>query len=72
MCAIRAAFKRITGYLAAVRSRSEFSCGDCERWERCGLAPTDACVVRAAQLERMDRRLPRRYLQFPDIQLPRW
>jgi hypothetical protein len=29
-----------------------FVCGDCERWERCGLPPHDDCIVRAAQIER--------------------
>jgi hypothetical protein len=29
----------------------EFTCSDCERWESCGLPPSDTCVTRAAQLE---------------------
>lgn len=65
MRAIRAAVEKIAACLAALRSRSEFNCGDCERWERCGLAPTDVCIERAAQLERPDRRLPHHYLAFP-------
>jgi len=48
--------------IATARSRREFNCGDCERWERCGLSPTDTCVIRAAQMSRHDRRLPTLYL----------
>jgi hypothetical protein len=32
--------------------RSDFTCGDCERWQRCGLPPHDDCIVRAEQLAR--------------------
>ena len=32
--------------------RSGFTCGDCERWERCGLPPHDDCVHRAEQIAR--------------------
>jgi hypothetical protein len=32
--------------------RSSFTCGDCERWERCGLPPHDDCVHRVAQIAR--------------------
>lgn len=60
--AVRAAFKKAADHVAEMRSRSEFQCGDCERWERCGLAPTEVCVIRLAQLERFDRRRPRRSL----------
>jgi hypothetical protein len=39
--------------LAALRRRSTaFVCGDCERWQRCGLPPSDRCIVKAAQLAR--------------------
>jgi hypothetical protein len=34
------------------RSRDDFSCGECERLQRCGLPPHQDCVVRAAQLAR--------------------
>jgi hypothetical protein len=65
MSAIRTVVKKLAVHFAALRARSEFSCADCERSERCGLAPSDTCIVRAAQLERFDRRLPRRYLSYP-------
>lgn len=48
------------------RARNEFTCGDCERWERCGLSPHETCVIKLAQLARYDRRAPSRYI------LPRW
>ena len=38
--------------LASQRRTPAFLCGDCERWERCGLPPHDDCIVRAAQLAR--------------------
>ena len=39
--------------LAALRRRSTaFVCGDCDRWQRCGLLPSDRCIVKAAQLAR--------------------
>ncbi len=37
---------------AALWRPSEFTCGDCERSDRCGLPPSDRCIVRAAQIAR--------------------
>ena len=34
------------------RRKRDFSCGECERWQRCGLPPHEDCIVRAAQLAR--------------------
>ena len=56
---IAAAAATVAGHLQA---RHEFTCGDCERWERCGLSPNDTCVIKLAQLARYDRRSPSRYL----------
>ena len=39
---------------------SEFSCGDCERTDRCGLPRSDRCVVRAQQIERNGGRSKKR------------
>ena len=47
---------KVADYLASARD-VEFTCGDCERWERCGLTATEHCVFRAEQLARRDRRL---------------
>lgn len=55
---VRGLVEEFSSRIATSRRRSEFNCGDCDRWERCGLSPTDTCVIRAAQLNRHDRRLP--------------
>jgi hypothetical protein len=60
-----AALNLIPGFIAKIARliaprRPEFTCGDCERWERCGLVPTDGCVFRAEQLARPERKLRRR------------
>lgn len=39
---------------AALRRRSEFTCGDCERSDRCGSSPSETCIIRAAQIARGD------------------
>lgn len=51
---------RISGVVSRLFREPEFTCSDCEMWERCGSPPNDACVVRAAQLERGDWKLRRR------------
>jgi hypothetical protein len=38
--------------IVTVRGRSDFACGECERWERCGLPPSDKCIVMAVQIAR--------------------
>jgi hypothetical protein len=48
--AIEDAFARLARTVAALRRRPEFTCGDCERSERCGLPPSDRCIVKAAQI----------------------
>jgi len=40
--------------MMALRRRPEFTCGDCERSDRCGLPPSDRCIVKAAQIARGD------------------
>jgi hypothetical protein len=45
------AFAGFAAWLARGRQR-EFTCGDCNRWQRCGLPPDKNCVARAAQIER--------------------
>jgi hypothetical protein len=43
-----------TTCIDAIRAprKPDFSCGECERWQRCGLPPHEDCIVRAAQLAR--------------------
>ena len=49
----------VQGILAKLASMSatlwrppEFTCGDCERVDRCGRPPSDDCIEKAAQIER--------------------
>ncbi len=50
--AIRGIFARLTGALATQRRLLHFRCADCDRAERCGLAPSADCIARATQIER--------------------
>lgn len=50
-------FTRIGAVLAMLRRQNEFTCGDCERRESCGLPPSEDCVIRAAQIARGDWKL---------------
>jgi hypothetical protein len=52
--AIQSVFAKFASTVAALRRRPEFTCGDCERSDRCGLPPSDRCIVRAAQIARGD------------------
>jgi hypothetical protein len=53
----------LAALLARRRRQPDFMCGDCERWERCGLPPNKNCIVMAAQLARDgDRPVERRIL----------
>ena len=45
--------------LAASRSEQEFTCGDCERWERCGEPPHADCVARLTQASQRSARTRR-------------
>ena len=51
---VRTALSRFAVSLAG-RSRPDFICGDCDRWERCGLPPGTNCIARAAQIEQRER-----------------
>jgi len=42
------------GYL--LTGEREFTCGDCDRWRRCGLPPTDDCPMRGEQIARYGER----------------
>lgn len=57
---IQRMFGTIAARIAAVRRGSQFSCGDCERNEQCGLPPGDnKCVVKAEQIAREGDTAPR-------------
>lgn len=51
---IQGVFTRLAGFIARLRRRSDFTCGDCERSDRCSLPPSEFCIERAPQLERGD------------------
>jgi hypothetical protein len=50
----------IARVVATERRLSRFTCGDCDRWARCGLPPDANCVYRAAQVADDEWRLRRR------------
>jgi hypothetical protein len=60
ICCIRAGIAKLANKIAALRRHSEFTCGDCERVERCGLPPSEDCLIRIEQLSREDRYLGER------------
>jgi hypothetical protein len=47
------------------RRGSAFVCGECERWERCGLPPSDRCIVMIAQIARDGGRAVKRARLLP-------
>src|SRR6516164_6701576 len=49
---LKKSFHAVARRVAAARTRPAFYCGQCERWERCGLPPSEDCIVRLAQIER--------------------
>jgi len=49
---LRRIFTTCTNPARRPRRKPDFSCGECERWQRCGLPPHEDCIVRAAQLAR--------------------
>jgi hypothetical protein len=56
---IRKFFAAMVDRIAASRRASHFTCGDCDRNEKCGLAPDEKCIQRAAQIERDGDERPR-------------
>jgi hypothetical protein len=48
---LKAVASAIAGRMAAPRRRPDFYCGQCERWVRCGLPPSEDCIHRAMQME---------------------
>ncbi len=52
----RTSFSKLADFLATLRQESDFTCADCERWERCGLPPDKDCIVRLAQIARDEGR----------------
>ncbi len=61
---MRSIYDWAAGLMASLRVGSEFACGDCEIWQRCGQPPTETCIVKAAQLAREDWKSRRRTRAF--------
>ena len=59
---IRTLLEKLAQVVATQRRLSNFTCGDCERWRRCGLPPDVQCVPRAAQVASRDWKAGRRSL----------
>lgn len=58
--AIQGVFASFARTVAALRRRPDFTCGDCERSDRCGLPPSDRCIVKVAQIAHGDWHRKRR------------
>lgn len=52
---MRQIFTTLAKRIAGPRRELGFVCGECERWRRCGLAPSDNCVVMLEQIAREGR-----------------
>jgi hypothetical protein len=59
---IRQVFPKKIGLISRRPRTSGFTCGDCDRWQRCGLPPHDDCIHRVAQVARGATPVKRFYL----------
>jgi hypothetical protein len=48
---VKALVTRIVSYVTTARARPVFYCAQCERWERCGLPPSEDCIPMLTQIE---------------------
>ncbi len=64
---IRRISLKILENLAGSGNHGEFFCADCERWESCGLKPSDTCLIKVEQLRRREQS---RWLRTAPVQ--RW
>jgi hypothetical protein len=56
---VQGIFRKTLGLMSRRARSSDFTCGDCERWERCGLPLHSDCIHRAAQIARGATRVKR-------------
>jgi len=50
---------KIASTLGSLQQPIEFTCGDCERWARCGMPSSDDCIFKAEQIARGDFQMKR-------------
>jgi hypothetical protein len=65
--AIRRISWKILESLAGGGKQDQFVCADCERWESCGLQPSDTCLIKVEQIRRYEQS---RWLRNPPVH--RW
>jgi hypothetical protein len=51
---VRGFVKELASTLASLPQSTDFVCGDCERWARCGMPSSDNCIYKAEQVARGD------------------
>ncbi len=51
---VRRFLHKIASALGSLHRPVEFTCGDCERWARCGMPSSDDCIFKAEQIARGD------------------
>jgi hypothetical protein len=56
---VRDLIKRLGSTVRSLRQPSEFVCGDCDRWARCGMPSSDNCIFKAEQVARGDWQMKR-------------
>jgi len=63
--AIRSVLAGIAKRNAARRRLADFTCADCDRWQRCDLPPNTRCLARQEQIARGDWEDRRRAKALP-------
>jgi hypothetical protein len=56
---VRDLVNKLASALRSLRQPTEFVCGDCERWARCGMPSSDNCIFKAEQIARGDWQMKR-------------
>jgi hypothetical protein len=57
--AVRRILDKLASSFRSLQRPVEFTCGDCDRWVRCGMPSSDDCVFKAEQIARGDIQLKR-------------
>lgn len=51
---IRGSINKLGSTLVSFWRAPEFTCGDCERWTRCGMSSSEDCIFKVEQIARGD------------------